>query len=156
MRKQLQINLFSQFNLARNLKTNFHSPALVGVLECDYLLSMPTAWILNRDQFINQFLRDINIDWVVIFQFVVPLIMKHNSFWRYKPVMISKRYPKFKELKRMLITETSSFHFHGASDLQYVLLRVFFLFGLRPKVNPPNFWHLSRNMSKATPQDRRS
>ena len=55
---------------------------------------------------------------------------KHNSFWRYKPVMISKRYPKFKELKIMLITETSSFHFHGASDLQYVLfllLRVFFL-----------------------------
>ena len=40
-------------------------------------------------------------------------LSKHNSFWRYKPVMISKRYPKFKELKRMLITETSSFHFHG-------------------------------------------
>ena len=29
--------------------------------------------------------------------------------------MISKRSPKFKEVKRMLITETSSFHFHGAS-----------------------------------------
>ena len=59
--------------------------------------------------------------------------LKHNSFWRYKPVMISKRYPKFKELKRMLITETSSFHFHGASDLQYVLfllLRVFVFFYL--------------------------
>ena len=52
------------------------------------------------------------------------------SFWQYKPVMISKHYPRFKELKRMLITETSSFHFHGALDLQYVLfllLRVFFL-----------------------------
>ena len=44
MRKQLQINLFRYFNLARNLKTNIHSPALIGVLECDYLLSMPTAW----------------------------------------------------------------------------------------------------------------
>lgn len=63
--------------------------------------------------------------------------LKHNSFWRYKPVMISKRYPKFKELKRMLITETSSFHFHGASDLQYVLfllLRVFFNLVCDPKL----------------------
>ena len=54
--------------------------------------------------------------------------LKHNSCWRYKPVMISKRYPKVKELKRMLITETISFNFHGALDLQYVLfllLRVF-------------------------------
>ena len=63
--------------------------------------------------------------------------LKHNSFWRYKPVMISKRYPKFKELKIMLITETSSFHFHGASDLQYVLfllLRVFFFLVCDPKL----------------------
>jgi hypothetical protein len=73
--------------------------------------------------------------------------------------MISKHCPKFKELNIMLIKETSSFHFHGASDLQYVLfllLRVFFKFGLQPKVNPPDFWHLSTIMSKATPQDRRS
>ena len=35
--------------------------------------------------------------------------------------------------KRILITETISFHFHGVSDLQYVLfllLRVFFFFNL--------------------------
>ena len=44
MYKQLQINLFSYFNLARNLKDQFTFSALVGVLECNYLLSMPTAW----------------------------------------------------------------------------------------------------------------
>ena len=51
--------------------------------------------------------------------------------------MISKRYPKFKESKRMLITATSSFHFRGASDLQYVLfllLRVFFYLVCDPKL----------------------
>ena len=32
----------------------------------------------------------------------------------------------------------------------------FFKFGLRPKVNPPNFWNLSTIMSKATLQDRTS
>ena len=45
--------------------------------------------------------------------------------------MISKRYPEFKEFKKMLITENSSFHFHGVLDLQYVLfllLPVFFFF----------------------------
>ena len=51
--------------------------------------------------------------------------------------MISKRYPNFKEIKRKLIAETISFHFHGASDLKYVLfllLRDFFYLVCDPKL----------------------
>ena len=98
MRKQLKINVFSYFNLVRNFKstTSLHSSAPVGMLECDYLLSMPTSWTSHNQicfrrcsigmklvvlishmhlfhiyKFLNQFLRGINFHWLVIFQLVV-------------------------------------------------------------------------------------
>ena len=137
MRKQLKINVFSYFNLVRNFKfsTSLHSSAPVGMLQCDYPLSMPTSWtshnqmcfrrwsigmklvvlishLLHRYQFLNQFLRGINFHWLVIFQLVVMQPWSTTVFWRYKPV--SKRYQKFKEVKWMRITETILFHDHGA------------------------------------------
>ena len=57
----------------------------------------------------------------------------------------------------MKITLTVLFHFHGGLDLQYVLfflLCVCVLVCDLKLINPPNFWYLSRNMSKATPQDK--
>ena len=120
------------------------------MLECDYLLSIPQAGLqpnvfssmLNRDQTGYSDLS--SVSYISIYKPISSrhkrslgghisvcrhVTLKHNSFWRYKQVMISKRYPKSKELKRILITETISFHFHGASDLQsvlFLLLRVFF------------------------------
>ena len=55
MCKQLQVKLFSYFNLVRNFKftANFHSPAFVGMYECDYLLSMPKSWTSTRCVFVD-------------------------------------------------------------------------------------------------------
>ena len=93
MRKQLQINLFSLFNLARNLKDQFSfscshwrawvqlpvvNPHSLGFnLMCFRRCSIRMKLVIlishlfHRYQFINQFLRGINVHWVVIFQFVI-------------------------------------------------------------------------------------
>ena len=127
MRKQLQINLFSLFNLARNLKDQFsfscsrwcawvqlpvvnaHSLDFNHMCFCWCSIGMTLVIIIShlfhRHQFLNQFLssrhkRSLG-GHISVCRHVT---LKHNSFWQYMPVMISKRYPKFEELKRMLIT----------------------------------------------------
>ena len=152
MRQRLQINLFSQFNLARNLKdqcsfscSRWRACVRLPVVNAPQPGLQPDVFssMLNRDEIGYSNLS--SVSQITIYKPISSrhkhsqgghisvcrhVTLKHNSFWRYKPVMISKRYPKFKELKIMLTTETSSLHFHGASDLQYVLfllLRVFFI-----------------------------
>ena len=92
--------------------------------------------LFHRYQFLSQFLRGINfIGWSYFS--LSSGNLEAQQFLEIKPVMISKSSPKFKELKRMLRTETISFHFHGASDLQYVLfllLHVFFYLVCDPKL----------------------
>ena len=60
MRKQLKINVFSYFNLVRNFKftTSLHSSALVGVVECDYLLSILDPNFTQPDMFSSMLNRD--------------------------------------------------------------------------------------------------
>ena len=60
MRKQLKINVFSYFNLVRNFKftTSLHSSALVGVVECDYLLSILDPDFTQPDMFSSMLNRD--------------------------------------------------------------------------------------------------
>ena len=93
MHKQLQINLFSYFNLARNLKDQFSFSCsrwrawvrlpVVNAHSLDFNLMcfrrcsirmklvILISHLFHRYKFINQFLQGINVHWVVIFQFVV-------------------------------------------------------------------------------------